>query len=172
MIPERTDSLARTIREAHSEYSRYVNTKYGFVGHVWQGRFKSFPMDGDYCINAVRYVLQNPIRAGMVEIAEDYLWSSAAARCKLRDDSLIAPSYILTAEISNWSEWLRVEDSKSNDLIRRHTRTGRPLAHEKFLRSLEDRTGRKLLPQKRGRRSAAQLATSSPKADHNEDVES
>ena len=86
MVPERVDSLAKTIKEAHEQYSRYLNSKYGLVGHSWQGRFKSFPMDWEYYVNAVRYVLQNPVRAGLVRHAEDYLWSSAAHRCGFRGD--------------------------------------------------------------------------------------
>jgi len=157
MVPACKDSLSKTIKEAHEEYTRYLNTKYGLVGHAWQGRFKSFPMDWEHYVNAVRYVLQNPVRAGFVLRAEDYLWSSAAARCGLRDDSLIT-NHPLVNEIPNWSEWLKIEDSKANDLIRRHTRTGRPLGPDEFLRHLENQTGRKLLPQKRGRRPHRKLS--------------
>jgi putative transposase len=151
VVPNRVDSLAKTIKEAHGEYSRYLNTKYSLVGHAWQGRFKSIPMDWNHYVNAVRYVLQNPLRAGLVAKAEDYLWSSAAARCGLRDDPLIS-RHPIVEEISSWPEWLKIEDSKADDVIRQHTRTGRPLGSEQFLRSLEQLTGRKLLPQKRGRR--------------------
>jgi len=151
MVPDREDSLAKTIKEAHSEYALYLNTKYGLVGHAWQGRFKSFPMDWDYFVNTIRYVLQNPVRAGIVKRAEDYLWSSAAARCGLRDDPLVS-NHPMVSEIQNWSEWLQTEDDKANDLLRRHTRTGRPLGRNPFLKRLENQTGRKLLPQKRGPR--------------------
>jgi putative transposase len=150
VVPDRLDSLSRTIKDAHGEYSRYMNTKFGFVGHVWQGRFKSIPMDWNHYVNAVRYVLQNPLRAGIVEKAEHYLWSSAAARCGLRDDLLVS-AHPLVDEIPNWSDWLRIEDAKANELIRRHTRIGRPLGSDEFLRSLERKTGRRLLPQERGR---------------------
>src|SRR5262245_11982646 len=160
LVPERVDSLAKTIKEAHGEYSSYLNTKYGLVGHAWQGRFKSFPMDWDYYVNVVRYVLQNPVRAGVVARAEDYPWSSAAARCGLRDDSLISNDLPLVKEISNWSDWLKIEDEKQNDLIRRHTRTGRPLGCKEFLGRLENQTGRKLLPQKRGPRPQREPSTS------------
>jgi REP-associated tyrosine transposase len=152
MVPSRKDSLAKTIKEAHAEYSRYLNTKYGLVGHAWQGRFNSVPMDWDHYVNAVRYVLRNPVRAGIVERAEDYLWSSAAARCGLRDDPLIAKDHPLVREITNWRDWLRIEDPKADERIRRHTQTGRPLGSEEFVRNLELQIGRRLLPRKRGRR--------------------
>ena len=160
MVPARADSLSKTIREAHSEYSRYLNTKYNLVGHVWQGRFKSLVMDWNHYVNAVRYVLQNPVRAGLVAKAEEYLWSSAAARCGLREDLLIC-SHPLVGEIPNWSEWLTVEDSKANDLIRRNTRTGRPIGSAAFIRALEFQTRRKLIPSKRGRRPHEEPAAAS-----------
>ena len=150
VVPEREDSLAKTIKEAHGEYSRYINTKYGLVGHGWHARFRSVPMEWEHYVNAVRYVLQNPVRAGLVKRAEDYKWSSAAARCGLRDDPLIS-DHALVGQIPNWSEWLRIEDSKSDELVRRHTRTGRPLGSEQFLRRLENQTGRQLLLKKGGR---------------------
>ena len=158
-VPEREVSLARTIKEAHGEYSRYLNTKYGLVGHAWQGRFKSVPMDLHHCWNAIRYVERNPVRAGMVKRAEDYAWSSAAYHCGLRDDLLLSGDCPVVTEIENWPEWLLIQDSNGiEDMIRLHTRTGRPLGSTEFLVGIEARTGRKLLPQKRGPRSGSDLA--------------
>jgi REP-associated tyrosine transposase len=98
-VPIREDSLHKTIKVAHGDYTTYFNSKYGLVGHTWQGRFKSFPMDETYCSNAVRYTERNPVRAGIVERAEDYLWSSAAAHCGLRDDLLLSDECPLTRVI-------------------------------------------------------------------------
>jgi putative transposase len=158
MVPDRVDSLAKTIKEAHGEYSRYLNSKYGLVGHAWQGRFKSFPMDWEHYVNAVRYVLQNPVRAGLVQNAEKYLWPSAAHRCGFRDDPLVT-NHQLCDEIRNWSEWLKVQYPKEDDAIRRHTRTGRPLGSDEFLKRLEAQTGRKLLAQRRGPRKRTLAST-------------
>jgi putative transposase len=157
-IPHRLDSLGKGIKEAHEAYTKYFNTKYGLVGHAWQDRFKSFPMDWEYCLNAIRYVERNPVRAGMVNKAEDYLWSSAAAHCGLRDDMLLSDDCPLVTEIANWSEWLSVENpNEIEHAIRRHTRIGRPLGPTEFLVSAESKTGRKLLPRKRGPRSKSNL---------------
>jgi putative transposase len=156
VVPEREDSLARTFKEAHGEYTSYFNFKYGFVGHAWQERFRSVPMDQSHCRNAIRYVERNPVRAGMVEFAEDYLWSSAAAHCGLRDDMLLSGDCPLTAEIGNWSEWLaEIPDSRIEDLIRQHTRTGKALGSNEFLIQAGIRIGRNLLPRKRGPRSTS-----------------
>ena len=113
VVPVREDSLHRTIKSAHGDYTTYLNRKYGWVGHAWQGRFDSFPMDESHCWNAIRYVERNPVRAGMVARAEDYLWSSAAAHCGLRDDSLLNDDFPPTGVIRNWSEWLMIEDTNT-----------------------------------------------------------
>jgi putative transposase len=151
-VPEREDSLAKTVKEAHGDYSKYFNTKYGLVGHAWQNRFKSFPMDWDHCRNAIRYVELNPVRAGMVARAEDYRWSSAAAHCGLRGDPLLSGECPFVTEILDWSGWLGEKADDTTDLIRSHTRTGRPLGPKEFVLQLEKQTGRELLPQKRGRK--------------------
>ena len=68
------------------------------VGHLWQGRFKACVLDEAHLWNAVRYVEQNPVRAGIVNRAEDYKWSSAAAHCGLREEP------ILSADLPHWCD--------------------------------------------------------------------
>ena len=149
-VPEGQDSLSRTIQDAHGEYTRYLNTKYHLVGHAWHGRFKAVPMEEWHCWNAIRYVERNPVRAGIVKHAEDYMWSSAAAHCGLRDDTLVSGNCPLIPDIKNWSEWLRIEDDQMDDLIRRQTKLGRPLGSDEFIKRLELQTGRQLLPRTPG----------------------
>jgi putative transposase len=49
-------------------------------GHVWQGRFKAFPVEQDaHLLTVLRYIEQNPVRAGLVTRAEEWQWSSAHA---------------------------------------------------------------------------------------------
>jgi hypothetical protein len=51
---------------------------YGYVGHLWQGRFNSIPLLKDrYVFELVDYIHNNPVRASMVTQAIDYVWSSA-----------------------------------------------------------------------------------------------
>ncbi len=152
-VPEREDSLHKTIKVAHGEYTSYFNKKYDVVGHAWQGRFKSFPMDESYCRNAIRYIERNPVRAGLVKRAEDYLWSSAAAHCGLRDDMLLSGDCPLVLEIPDWSDWLNVDfDNQEDEVLRQHTQTGRPLGSKEFLKRIGSQVGRDLLPKKRGPR--------------------
>jgi putative transposase len=152
-VPECDDSLHKTMKVAHGDYTSYLNGKYGLVGHAWQGRFKSFPMDDGYCINAIRYVEQNPVRAGLVRRAEDYLWSSAAAHCGLRGDLLLSGDCPFVGEIPDWSEWVNTAtDDLKDELLRRHIETGRPLGSNAFLVRIREQTGRDLFPKKPGPR--------------------
>ncbi len=54
-------------------YQRHYHTS----GHVWQGRFKAFPIEeDDHLLTVLRYIERNPLRAGLVARAEDWPWSS------------------------------------------------------------------------------------------------
>src|SRR6059036_3677089 len=108
-VPKTEESISKTLHDAHTDYSTYFNAKYGFVGHVWQGRTKMCVMDDLYMWNAVRYVERNPVRAGIVKRAEDYPWSSAASHCGLRDDILLSKDFPPAGVIEDWSEWLTVD---------------------------------------------------------------
>jgi len=76
-VPKNEDSFARGLGQAHKKYSRYINKREGWTGHLWQSRFLSFPLNEAYLYAAVRYVENNPVRAGIVDRAEDFAWSSA-----------------------------------------------------------------------------------------------
>src|SRR4030065_1951371 len=88
-VPKSEDALRRAISEAHRRYTRHVNFREGWRGHLWQGAFHSFPMDESYFLTAARYVELNPVRAKLALKAEDYPWSSASAHLSGRDDMLV-----------------------------------------------------------------------------------
>ena len=151
-LPQGEWSISRALHLAHTSYSTYFNAKYGFTGHAWEGRPKMCVMDDAHMWNAIRYVERNPVRAGMVERAEDYLWSSAAAHCGLREDFLLENDFPPSGVIENWSEWLKVDHTdEEKQAIRRHTLTGSPWCTPEFLVELEGLTGRVLRPRKPGR---------------------
>ena len=74
-VPERHDSLARAFGKTHERYAKRMNRREGWTGHLWQERFHSVPMDEPHTISAIRYVLLNPVRAGLVERPEDWPFS-------------------------------------------------------------------------------------------------
>jgi putative transposase len=149
-VPHSPDGLTRAIGEAHRRYTRVVNLREGWRGHLWQGRFASFVLDKPYLLTAARYVELNPVRADLVNAPTRYLWSSAAAHARGKDDSLVrvAPLLKLTP---NWRGLLaRVVREGDIKLLHAHERTGRPLGDEAFLARLEEKLGRTLRRQKPG----------------------
>ena len=135
------------------------NLQHHLSGHLWQGRFFSCVLDDEHLWAAVRYVEQNPVRAGLVEKAEDYEGSSAAARCGLKTDGLLSSSFSPEGRIVNWREWLTGEEALQSQTIRRHTHTGRPCGSTSFVEDLEREFHRSLRPGKRGRKSRALKST-------------
>jgi putative transposase len=150
-IPEYKDSLADMIRSAHGTYAEMFNAVYGTVGHLWEGRFASFVMEEPHFWNALRYVERNPVRAGLVDRAEDYAWSSAGAHCGLRSDPLLSP--IETGNTSeNWSDWLAgVEREAVLKGLRAHTQTGHPFGSKDFIQDLERQLDCPIVLRPRGR---------------------
>jgi putative transposase len=149
-VPKSPDGLSRAIGEAHRRYTRMVNFREGWRGHLWQGRFASFVLDERHLLTATRYVELNPVRAGLVNTPTRYQWSSAAAHARGKDDPLVRVAPLLKLA-PNWRGFLaRVLREEDIEVLRAHERTGRPLGDEAFLARLEKKLGRTLRPQKPG----------------------
>jgi putative transposase len=63
MVPADEFGLRDALGEAHRRYTRMINFRDGWRGHLWQERFHSFVMDEQHLLAAVRYVERNPVRA-------------------------------------------------------------------------------------------------------------
>ena len=73
-------NLSEAIRRLNSNYAQWWNRRHERVGHVFQGRFKAQIVDRDtYLFALSRYVMMNPVRAGLVDQPEDWAWSSYRA---------------------------------------------------------------------------------------------
>lgn len=70
-------NLSQGMRQLNALYSQYFNRRHGLVGHVFQGRYKAILVQKEaYLLELARYVVLNPIRAGMVTQLDDWPWSS------------------------------------------------------------------------------------------------
>ncbi len=153
-VPKTEDGFARGIGEAHRKYTSVINTREDWKGYLWQGRFITYPLDECHLYGAVRYVERNPVRAGLVTLAEDYEWSSARAHIRKETHPLLS-SCPLEKAIPDWEAYLGQPDNPED--VKRfveHEHTGRPLGSEEFVKRLEDLTGRVLAPKRRGRKKS------------------
>lgn len=152
-VPGRESSLARAFGEAHRRYTRRINDRNQWRGHLFQDRFFSYPMDENHLLAAARYVETLPVFAGIAPNPESYLWSSARAHVKGREDRLLSPERPLLHFAPDWTEFLKTVPENDTQSIERHLQTGRPRGSDSFLTSIEDMIGRTVRPQKPGRRS-------------------
>jgi putative transposase len=75
--PRSDRDLGRWMQWLLTAHVRRYHRHYRSSGHVWQGRFKAFPIEqDDHLLTVLRYVERNPLRAGLVEQAENWRWSS------------------------------------------------------------------------------------------------
>jgi REP element-mobilizing transposase RayT len=69
--------LSRMMQQLNSTYSQWFNRRYLRVGHLLQGRFKALLVDRDqYLLRVIRYIVLNPVKAGLVTQPEEWVWSS------------------------------------------------------------------------------------------------
>ena len=152
VTPRTEHSLAATLRPLNTRYAQHVNRTQGFTGHLWESRPHSCLLDVPHFWAAVRYVERNPVRAGLLQKAQDYPWSSAAAHCGLRRDPLLSGDLELADHVGDWSAWLADGDDEQDlTALRTATRTGRPAGDDTFIRRLEHLCGKVLRARPRGR---------------------
>jgi putative transposase len=158
VVPRDADGLRATVAEAHRRYTGAINARFGWTGHLFQGRFGAVAMDEEHLLAAARYVALNPVAAGLVRRAEDWPWSSARAHLAARDDDLaiVAP---LLARIPDFAGLLAAPaDAAATIRLERAATIGRPLGSPAWIAALEARLGRILAPRRPGpkpRRSPA-----------------
>jgi putative transposase len=78
--PRSDGDLSRWMQWVLTTHVRRYHEHYRTSGHVWQGRFKAFPIQQDeHLLTVVRYVERNPLRAGLVSAPQEWRWSSLLA---------------------------------------------------------------------------------------------
>jgi putative transposase len=139
VVPATAEALARLFRSLHSHYAELVNAREGWTGHLWQQRFQSFPMDARHLRAALFYVLLNPVRAGLVEEATSWAWSSARAHAGFGRDPVLGSRALPFSP--------RHDDgllATALTSLRAASRLSRPLGSASFLEEIELRLGRTL----------------------------
>jgi len=152
VVPQHEQSLALLFKDAHRNYTRMINFRMNWRGHLWQERFHSFVMDDAHLAEAVRYVELNPVAAGLCATPLSWRWSSVHAHSIAIDDDLITVKPMLD-RFPDWAGYLAQGLSgEAIQEIHSHLGTGRPLGDARFIERLETITGRVLKLRKVGRK--------------------
>ena len=151
VVPGDNDCLSKYFAILHRRYAWKTNRRHDWLGHLWQKRFFSVVMDEPHAVAALRYVEQNPVRAGLCESAEDWPWSSTRGNLGLSDDPLVERQ-ATTALVPNWKSHLSRCGDPAIKAIRKQTSTGRPEGNSRFLDQIERLTGRRVRKRRAGRK--------------------
>ncbi len=109
--PHGDGDLSRWMQWLMTAHVRRHHRRHGTDGHLWQGRFKAFPVQKDgHLLSVLRYVERNPLRAGLVGRAEDWPWSSlgAADAAALHPAPALHPGPV--PRPANWRHWVNEAD--------------------------------------------------------------
>lgn len=138
--PATDDSLSKWVHWLMTTHVHRYRLRYASVGHLWQGRFKAFPIQDDAHLFAVmRYVERNALRAGLVPRADEWPWGSLAHRERHLTCPLVNTPLPLPPE---WNARVNAADSVIDlNVIRRCVARGTPYGDAVWTRAAADELG-------------------------------
>ena len=154
--PETDDQVSEFFRRLTVTHTMRWHSHYqtGGTGHLYQGRFKSFPIQQDeHLLTVMRYVERNPVRANLIRHAEDWKWSSAFARRQTKQKQpnwLGTPTGIKLPR--QWRSWVNKAQTESELAALRHSVIrGAPFGEDHWRKQSANRLGLNSTLRRRGR---------------------
>jgi putative transposase len=143
--------LGRWMHWLLTSHVRRHHRRYGTQGHVWQGRFKAFPIQQDNHLLAVlRYVERNPLRAGMVDRAEEWPWSSLRSWSAVRRAAFLNEGPL--ARPQRWPAYVNQPQTEAElEAVRLCVKRGAPWGDPQWARQAARRLGLEFTLRPRGR---------------------
>lgn len=166
--PRSTDGLPLMMQAVGRRYVRNFNDRHGRSGTLWEGRYRSTLIQTDrYLLACMAYLDLNPVRAGMVERAADYVWSSHHHYTGQRPDRLITPHALYWAlgntpfdREAAYADLVRAGLGQSQqEALTQATLQGWALGDEDFVADLQKKTLRRLSPGQPGRPARDRTST-------------
>jgi len=143
--------LGRWMQWLLTAHVRRYHQHYQTSGHVWQGRFKAFPVQDDaHLLTVLRYVERNPLRANLVSRAEDWAWSSLCGACSQPRPTMLHGGPL--ERPPDWLDWVnRPETAAELAALRRSANRGTPLGNPEWAERIARRLGLEASLNPRGR---------------------
>ena len=151
--PAAVENLGRLMKRLAGRQTRFVNRREGRSGTLWEGRYKSSPIQTDtYFLACCRYVELNPVRAGMVVEPGDYRWSSYPARAARHAAGMLDehPAYLALGRnpaecLGRYCDLVRGGTPETElQLIRQSLQRGQLTGNRQFIDEVEYLTGRRI----------------------------
>lgn len=158
--PLAQDGLPRMMQAVGRRYVRHFNDAYQRTGTLWEGRYKSALVQSErYLLACMVYMDLNPVRAGMVALAQEYPWSSHAHYAGLRSDRLVTQHALVWdlgntpfARESRYRELVQAGVSREERAaLGQAVTSGWALGDADFVRHMQGKTERRLTRSVAGR---------------------
>lgn len=160
MTPKARAGISRVLQDLGRRYVRQINYQYQRRGTLWEGRYHSCLIeDSAYLLKTYRYIEFNPVRSGIVDLPEDYPWSSYHTNAGGQSNYLITPHdyYLKLADTDEGRRYVYKQFLKSNEsgqflaMIRGATQSNRILGNDQFLYEVEAELSLRVRKKKPGR---------------------
>ena len=124
--------LSKIFQGINQRFTMYYNWRYGTIGHLFQGRYKAILCDkNSYLLSLVKYLHNNPVRAGVVRQPEEYQWSSHREYLGMNKKGLVDTELVL----GMFSEDLK----RGRRLYREYMGKEEKISKEEFYRTVDQR---------------------------------
>lgn len=159
VTPKTADGISKLMQSVGRRYVQYFNFTYQRSGTLWEGRYKSVPIEGEaYVMTCYRYIETNPVRAAMATHPRGYRWSSYHHHADGKAEPLIRQHALYRALGSDAKSRcaayrkLFASDVAESDLsaLRESVNKGWALGSNRFARKIEAIAGRRVAPLSRG----------------------
>jgi putative transposase len=167
LSPAGVGAVAHMMQSIGRSYVRYINAAHKRTGTLWEGRYKASLIDSErYLLTCYRYIELNPVRAGMVQRAEDYPWSSHATHVKEVPSNVVVdhPLYVALGKDAKERALAyqalfshQIDDGDDLKLIRSEANRSGVLGGERFKDEIEAALARRVRPGKAGRPRVTQV---------------
>ena len=120
LIETKQHNLSKAIQFLNDKYAKYFNKKYTRIGHLWQGRYKSYPLyDDAHFWVVVKYIERNPVKAFMVDAVASYKYQSFYQwKYKSTYYELLNDSMIFDMTFNEYNEYINSEmDIDAIDIV-------------------------------------------------------
>jgi putative transposase len=158
--PRAPDAVSHMMQSIGRSYVGYFNQRYQRSGTLWEGRYKSCLVDSEaYLLQLYRYIELNPVRAGMVSMPSEYVWSSYACNAlgKPSDMRTFHECYLALGrtQAKRMARYRAMVNAAIDELlveeIRRRSHQGVALGDDRFASQIEALTGQRVTNREPGR---------------------
>ena len=145
--------LGRWMQWLMTSHVRRYHRHYHSSGHVWQGRFKAFPIEeDDHLLTVMRYVERNPVRAKSIPVRKAHRWPWSSIGTPPKDVERPALAAGPVARGKDWLEWVNQPQTEAElKALRESISRGRPFGPEAWQRRTATRLGLESSLRARGR---------------------